>query len=161
MVEPIPPGLEGRIVPYLMLDGAAEAIDFYRAAFDAEERYRMPMPDGKVGHAEIVVGGAVVYLADAPDDMPGDAANPRKLGGTTVLLHRYVADVDAAVAQAEAAGASVLRPPEDQFYGDRAAVVVDPWGHFWSLHARVREVSPEDMAAAMEHTDGGDGTDGA
>lgn len=155
MVEPIPAGLEGRIVPYLMVDGAADAIDFYRRAFGAEERYRLEMPDGKIGHAEIVVGGAVVYLADAPDDMPGDAANPAKLGGTSVLLHRYVADVDAAVATAEGVGATVLRPPADQFYGDRAAVVVDPYGHQWSLHAHIRDVTPEEMRAAASQMAGG------
>ena len=150
MADPIPAELEDRIVPYLMLDGAADAMDFYRRAFDAVERWRMRTPDGTVAHAEIVIGGALVYLADAPDDMAGEAANPRKLGGTTVLLHRYVADVDAAVAKAEAAGATVLRAPEDQFYGDRAAVVADPWGHQWSLHTHVRDVSPEEMAQFMQ-----------
>ena len=150
MTDPIPAGMADRLVPYLMVDGAAAAIDFYRKAFDADERFRMPMPDGTIGHAEIVVGGAVVYLADAPDDMPGNSANPKKLGGTSVLLHRYVPDVDAAVAQATAAGATVLRPPEDQFYGDRAAVVDDPWGHEWSLHTHIRDVSPEEMEAAMK-----------
>ena len=154
MVEPIPTGLEGRIVPYLMVDGAAQAIDFYRQAFGAEERYRLPTPDGKIGHAEIVVRGATVYLADAPDDMPGAAGNPRKLGGTTVLLHQYVADVDAAVAQAEAAGATVLRAPEDQFYGDRAAVVADPFGHQWSLHTHIRDVSPEEIERAVSEMGG-------
>jgi PhnB protein len=133
-----------------MVDGAAAAIYFYRKAFDAEERYRLPMPDGKIGHAEIVVGGATVYLADAPDDMPGEAGNPTKLGGTTVLLHRYVVDVDAVVARAQAAGATVLRAPEDQFYGDRAAVVADPFGHQWSLHTHIRDVSPEEMRQALE-----------
>ncbi len=150
MADPVPAELAGRIVPYLMIDGAAEAIDFYRRAFGAEERYRMEMPDGTIGHAETVIGGAVVYLADAPEEMPGQAANPRKLGGTSVLLHRYVADVDAAVAQAEAAGASVLRAPEDQFYGDRAAVVADPWGHQWSLHTHLRDISPAEMVEAMQ-----------
>jgi PhnB protein len=154
MVEPIPAGLEGRIVPYLMVDGAAQAIDFYRQAFGAEERYRLATPDGKIGHAEIVVRGATVYLADAPDDMPGAAGNPKKLGGTTVLLHQYVADVDAAVARAEAAGATVLRAPEDQFYGDRAAVVADPFGHHWSLHTHVRDVSPEEMERAVSELGG-------
>ena len=157
MVEPIPAELEGRIVPYLMIDGAAEAIKFYAKAFDAVERYRMDMPDGKIAHAEIVVGGAVVFLADAPEDMPGQAANPNRLGGTSVLLHRYVADVDAAVAQAETAGATVLRAPEDQFYGDRAAVVVDPFGHHWSLHTHIRDVSPEEMAQAMAQMQEGEG----
>jgi PhnB protein len=149
MAEPIPAGFEGRIVPYLMVDGAADAIEFYRRAFGAEERYRLPMPGGRIGHAEIVVGGAVVYLADAPDDMPGDAGNPKKLGGTSVLLHQYVADVDAVVTRAEAAGATVLRAPEDQFYGDRSAVVADPFGHQWSFHAHIRDVSPEEIQRAV------------
>ena len=154
MVEPIPPGLEGRIVPYLMIDGASDAIDFYRRAFGAEERYRLEMAGGRIGHAEIVVNGAVVYLADAPDDMPGEAANPKKLGGTTVVLHQYVGDVDAAVAAAVAAGATVLRPPEDQFYGDRAALVADPFGHHWSLHAHIRDVTQAEMEEAAAQLGG-------
>src|SRR5687768_12630638 len=109
MVEPARTGLEDRIVPYLLIDGAADAIDFYTKAFGATELFRLPMPDGQIGHAEIDIGGARVFLADAPNEMPGDAGNPRKLGGTTVLLHRYVDDVDGAVATAEAAGATVLR----------------------------------------------------
>jgi PhnB protein len=154
MVEPIPAGLDGRIVPYLMIDGAARAIDFYKEAFGAEERYRLPMPGGRIGHADIVINGATVYLADAPDDMPGAAGNPTKLGGTTVLLHQYVSDVDAAVARAETAGATVLRAPEDQFYGDRAAVVADPFGHQWSLHSHIRDVTPEEMARAVSEMGG-------
>jgi PhnB protein len=150
MVEPVRTGLEDRIVPYLLVDGAADAIDFYVKAFGATELFRLPMPDGAIGHAEIDIAGARVFLADAPNDMPGDAGNPRKLGGTTVLLHRYVPDVDSAVATAEAAGATVLRAPEDQFYGDRAAVVQDPWGHQWSLHTHIRDVSPEEMARAVD-----------
>lgn len=150
MPDPIPAGLEGRIVPYLMVDGAAAAIDFYTAAFGAEERFRLPMPDGGIGHAEIVVNGATVYLADAPDEMPGSAANPGKLGGSSVLLHQYVADCDASVARAVTAGATVVRAPEDQFYGDRAALVADPFGHLWSFHTHVRDVSPEEMQSAVE-----------
>jgi PhnB protein len=148
MVTPIPDGLERRIVPYLMIDGAAAAIDFYKAALGASESYRLEMPNGGIAHAEIVVNGAVVYLADAPDDMEGDAANPGKLGGTSVLLHQYVADVDVAVETAVSAGATILREPVDQFYGDRSAVIVDPFGHMWSLHTHVRDVSPEEMAEA-------------
>lgn len=154
MVAPIPAGLEGHVIPYLMIDGAADAIAFYQRAFDAEERYRMPMPDGSIAHAEIVIGGAVLYLADAPEDMPGNAASPTRLGGTSVLIHRYVTDVDAAVQKAESAGATVLRAPEDQFYGDRAAVVTDPWGHQWSLHTHTRDVSPEEMQQAMSQMGG-------
>jgi PhnB protein len=150
MVEPVRTGLEDRIVPYLLVDGATDAIDFYAKAFGAVELFRLPMPDGNIGHAEIEIGGARVFLADAPNDMPGDAGNPRKLGGTSVLLHRYVTDVDAAVATAKSAGATVLREPEDQFYGDRAAVVQDPWGHQWSLHTHLRDVSSEEMQQAIE-----------
>ncbi len=148
MVDAIPAELDGRVIPYLMIDGAAAAIDFYVAAFGAEEQFRLAMPDGTIGHAEVMVNGAPVYLADAPPDMPGDAANPRRLGGTSVILHQYVADVDAAVAKARKAGATVLREPEDQFYGDRAALVADPFGHQWALHTHIRDVSPEEMQAA-------------
>ena len=150
MVDAIRAGLEGRIIPYLMVNGASAAIDFYRAAFGAIERYRMEMPGGTIAHAELAVHGAVVYLSDAPDDMEGDAANPSKLGGTSVLLHQYVDEVDGIVARAVAAGATVLREPADQFYGDRSAVVVDPFGHQWSIHTHIRDVSPDEMAAAME-----------
>jgi PhnB protein len=155
MVDAIPDGLDGRIVPYLMIDGAAAAIDFYVQAFGAEEMYRLEMPGGAIGHADIVVNGAHVYLADAPADMEGDAASPTKLAGTSVLLHQYVADVDDAVERAVTAGAKLLRPPEDQFYGDRAAVIEDPFGHQWSLHTHVRDVSPDEIAAAAaEMADG-------
>ena len=149
MVDAIPAGLEHRIVPYLMIDGALDAIAFYVEAFGAEERYRLPMPDGKIGHADIVINGATVYLADAPEDMPGASGSPKRFGGTTVLLHQYVEDVDGAVARAVAAGATVVRAPEDQFYGDRAAVIADPFGHEWSLHAHIRDVTPEEMSAAL------------
>ena len=154
MVDPIPQGLEGHVIPYLMIDGAAQAIDFYKKAFDAEELYRMPMPDGRVGHAEIKIGGATLYLADAPEEMPGNAGSPGKLGGTTVLIHRYATDVDAVVQKAAAAGAKVIRAPEDQFYGDRAAVVEDPFGHQWSIHTHIRDVSPEEMEEAMKRMGG-------
>lgn len=150
MVEPIPQRFEDRIVPYLMVDGAAAAIDFYEEALGAHENYRLEMPSGAIGHAEIVVNGAVVFLADAPDDMQGDAANPAKLGGTSVLLHQYVEDVDATVVKAERAGATLLREPSDQFYGDRSALVADPFGHQWSFHTHVRDVSSEEMAQAAD-----------
>lgn len=159
MVDAIPQKFAGRIVPYLMIDGAAAAIEFYRKAFNASETFRLPMPNGDIGHAEILVNEASVYLADAHDDMQGQAANPRKLGGTTVLLHQYVNDVDAAFKQAVDAGARPVRKPEDQFYGDRAALVEDPFGHHWSLHTHVRDVSPEEMMSAMEKMGGSDGGD--
>lgn len=149
MVDPVPAGLEGRIVPYLLVDGAAAAIDFYARAFGGVERSRLEMPGGAIGHAELEVNGAVVYLADAPDDMPGGAGTPARLGGTSVVLHQYVVDVDAAVAHAVAAGATVIREPADQFYGDRAAVVADPFGHHWSLHTHLRDVTPAEMTRAV------------
>lgn len=149
MVQPIPDGLEGRIVPYLMVDGAAKAIEFYKEAFGAVEGYRLEMPGGGIGHAELEINGAAVYLADAPEDMDGDAGNPSKLGGTTVLLHQYVDDVDTVTQRAVEAGATLIREPADQFYGDRAAVVADPFGHHWSFHTHVRDVSAEEMAAAV------------
>lgn len=154
MVDPIPAGTEQRVIPYLMIDGAAAAIEFYVRAFGAQERYRMEMPGGGIGHAELAVHGAPVYLADAPADMPGGLADPNRLSGTSVLLHQYVDDVDSVVATAEAAGATVLRAPEDQFYGDRAAVVQDPFGHQWSLHTHVRDVSNEEMEAAAAEMGG-------
>lgn len=149
MVDAVPAGFEHRFVPYLMIDGAAAAIDFYVEAFGATERYRLQMPGGAIGHAEIEIDGAVLFLADAPEDMPGDTRSPAALGGTTVLLHRYVPDVDAVVERATKAGATVVREPADQFYGDRAAVVRDPFGHAWSFHCHVRDVSTEEMAAAV------------
>jgi PhnB protein len=156
MVQPIPTELEGRIVAYLVVDGAADAIDFYRRAFGAEERMRMAMPDGRLGHAELVIGGAHLYLADEPEPEPGYPQSPGRLGGTTMLLHRYVDDVDRAVATAEAEGAKVVRPARDEFYGDRAAVLEDPWGHLWSLHTHIRDVTPEEMDRAMaEMAEGG------
>ncbi|MGI9586468.1 MAG: VOC family protein [Acidimicrobiia bacterium] len=149
MVQAIPEGLEGRIIPYLMIDGATAALDFYQRAFGAEEQYRMELPGGGIAHAEILVNGATVYLADAPDNMEGDAGNPNKLGGTSVLLHQYVEDVDAVVSQAVSAGATLVREPEDQFYGDRAAAVADPFGHQWSLHTHIRDASEEEVEAAL------------
>ena len=150
MVNPIPEGLEGRIVPYLMIDGAAAAIDFYKAAFSATEDYRLEMLNGAIGHAQMKINGATVYLADAPDEMEGNASNPKKLGGTSVMLHQYVEDVDAVTAQAVAAGGTLEREPEDQFYGNRAALVIDPFGHYWSLHTQVKHISHDEMVTAME-----------
>ena len=150
MVDPVPAESARRVIPYLMVDGAAAAIDFYVAAFDAEERVRLAMPDGSIGHAEIEVHGAAIFLADAPADMPGPGANPVRLGGSSVMLHQYVPDVDASVERAVTAGATVVRPPEDQFYGDRASLIADPFGHLWALHTHIRDVTPEEMTAAME-----------
>lgn len=146
-------GHEG-FIPYLIVSGAGEAMAFYGAAFGAKETMRLSMPDGSVAHAEMTVDGHPFYLADMSEDMAdGPLRSPTATGATTVIMHRYVGDVDAAVAQARTAGATVLRAPEDQFYGDRTATVADPWGHQWSLHTRVRDVSMEEMEAVMSGED--------
>src|SRR5829696_5433166 len=123
-VSKIPSGYHS-VTPYLVLDGAAKAIEFYKQAFDAEEMLRMPGPDGKVAHAEIKIGDSPVMMADASEEFKG----PRAFGGTPVSLMIYVEDVDRTFRQALAAGATQLRPVVDQFYGDRSGTLVDPFGH--------------------------------
>jgi PhnB protein len=148
-VSPIPEGYP-RVCPYLYIDGAGAAIDFYRDVFGATERMRMGGPDGKVGHAELQIGDSVVMLADEFPDM--GVQGPRAFGGTPVALSIYVEDVDATVAKAVAAGATLTRPLEDQFYGDRVGQIEDPFGHVWSIHTHIEDVSPEEMgrrAAAL------------
>jgi PhnB protein len=129
--------------PYLAIAGAARAIDFYRQAFGALEQMRLTDPKGRIAHAEIEIGGARIMLADEHPEM--DVRGPLAFGGSPVSLHLYVADVDAVFARAVAAGAKPERQPTDQFYGDRAATVVDPFGHRWFLATRKHEVSVEEM----------------
>lgn len=145
--DPVPESPSG-LIPYLLVDDAAAAIEFYKQAFDAEETYRLEMPGGQIGHASMRIGDATIFLADDPGDFE-TRKNPKALGGTPVMLTRYVDDVDAVVDRAKQAGAEVVRPPEDQFYGDRAGSIVDPWGHEWSLHTHVRDVSEEEMQEAI------------
>ena len=146
MVEAVPADYPG-VMPYLVVNDGAGAIDFYTRAFGAEERGRMPMPGGKLAHAEIVVNGHVVMLAD---EMPGmGSGSPTSLGGTPVSLMFYVPDVDAAFKRALDAGATQVEPVEDKFYGDRSGTLRDPYGHLWHLATHVRDVSEEEMAAAM------------
>ena len=132
-----------RVTPYLAIDGASAAIDFYKKAFGATERMRMGGPGGKIGHAEIEIEGGLIMLADEYPDM--DFRSPKALGGSPVTVHMYVADVDAFCARAAAAGATVLRPVADQFYGDRSCQLKDPFGHTWSFATHVEDVSPEEM----------------
>jgi PhnB protein len=141
-VKPIPTGFEGA-VPYLAVKGAADAIEFYKKAFGAVETMRMAGPDGRIGHAEIKIGGAQIMLADEHPEI--DFLSPQTLGGTPVLIHLYVEDVDALAKQAEAAGATVLRPVATQFYGDRSGQFTDPFGHRWNFATHVEDVSPEEM----------------
>ena len=142
-VKAIPDGYP-RVSPYLCVDGAAEAIEFYGRVFGATERMRMPGPDGKLGHAEIQIGDSVVMLSDPWPE--GGIRDPREVGGTTVTLSVYVEDVDDVFGRAVEGGATVLRPVQNEFYGDRTGQFEDPFGHRWSVATHVEDVSPEDMA---------------
>ena len=141
-VNPIPDGYP-RVTPYLSIDGAAAAIDFYCDVLGAEERVRMPAPDGKIGHAEIAIGDSVIMLSDAFPDM--GAPTPQALGGSPVFLMVYVADVDDVFARALRAGAKEVQPVQDQFYGDRSGQFEDPFGHRWNIASHVEDVEPEEM----------------
>ena len=142
-VKPIPDGYP-QVMPYLCVDGAADAIEFYAQVLGAKERMRMPGPEGKIGHAELQVGDSIVMLADEHPDM--GFIGPKSIGGTPVVVHAYVEDVDAAFARALAEGAKELRSPEDQFYGDRSGQFEDPFGHRWSIATHVEDVSADEMA---------------
>ena len=151
-VKPIPDGYHA-ITPYLIISGAAAAIDFYKRAFGATEVLRMPDPSGqKIGHAELKIGDASFMLADEYPDM--GHRSPTTLGGTPVSMLVYVENVDQVVAQALAAGATELRPVADQFYGDRVGMVADPFGHVWSIATHVEDVPSDELllraAAAFE-----------
>ena len=139
------------VTPYLFIDGAAAAIDFYTKAFGAKELFRLPM-DNKIGHAEIMIGDSHVMLAD--ENAERDIRGPKSRGGTTVSLMLYVPDVDATFARAVAAGATVRRPVTDQFYGDRVGTLTDPFGHVWSIATHREDVSIDEakrrMAALMQ-----------
>lgn len=153
-VNPIPDGYP-RVTPYLYLDGASEAIEFYCDVLGATERMRMPGPDGRVGHAEIQIGDSVVMLAD--EDAAVGARGPRALGGTPVSIEVYVEDVDAVFDRAVQRGATPLRPPENEFYGDRRGHFEDPFGHRWGVASHVEDVSPDEMARRVEAAMGGGG----
>jgi len=148
-VKPIPEGYHA-ITPYLSVKGAAAAIDFYKKAFGATEVLRMTRPDGRIGHAELTIGDSRVMLADEHPEI--DFRGPQSLGGTPVHLHLYVPDVDAVVERAVGAGARLVRPVQDQFYGDRLGMVTDPFGHVWSVATHKEDLSMaeiEKRAAAL------------
>lgn len=152
MVQAIPEGYP-QVSPYLHIDGASAAIDFYTQVLGATERMRMPGPDGKLGHAELQLGDSVILLADEFPE--GGALGPKAVGGTPVTISVYVDDVDQVFARAVDAGATVIRPVEDQFYGDRTGYFEDPFGHRWSISTHVEDVSPEDMAKRAAEAMGG------
>jgi PhnB protein len=139
-----------RVSPYLHVDGASEAIEFYGNVLGATERMRMPAPGGKVGHAELEIGDSVIMLADEFADM--GVRGPKSIGGTPVTISVYVEDVDGVFERALGAGATSVRPVENQFYGDRSGQFEDPFGHLWSVATHVEDVAPDEMekrAAAM------------
>ena len=142
-VKPIPDNYP-RVTPYLYIDGAAEAIEYYGKVLGATERGRMGGPDGKIGHAELEIGDSLVMLADEHRDM--GALGPKKVGGSPVTIHVYVEDVDAAFERAIEGGGKEIRAVQDQFYGDRSGMFEDPFGHTWNVASHVEEVSPDEMA---------------
>jgi PhnB protein len=151
MVKPIPDEYP-RVIPYLSVDGAGEAITFYGKVLDAEERMRMPGPDGKVGHAELAIGDSIIMLADP---FPEGTPSAKTVGNSPVTVMVYVEDVDKTHAKALEHGAKEIMAPADQFYGDRSASFFDPFGHRWHIASHVEDVSPEDMQKRMADMMGG------
>jgi PhnB protein len=141
-VKAIPDGYP-RLTPYLAIDGAGEAIDFYSKVLGTRERMRMPNPDGGVGHAELELGDSLIMLADASEEM--GFRSPRSISGTPMTLHVYVEDVDSVFERALAQGATEVRAIENQFYGDRSGQFEDPFGHRWNVATHVEDVAPDEM----------------
>ncbi len=139
--KPIPDGYHSA-TPMLAIRDAATAIEFYKQAFGATESMRLNDPNGKVAHAEIKIGNALIMIAD---ENPEYNTSPQSLGGSTVIINVYVEDVDTLVNQAVAAGAKVVYPVEDQFYGDRSGRLADPFGHIWIVATHKEDVLPEEM----------------
>ena len=150
-VKPIPEGSHS-VTPHLICAGAADAIEFYKKAFNATEFCRMPGPQGKVMHAEIRIGDSNVMLMDEMPDCGG--LGPKSLKGSPVTLHLYVQDVDAFVARAVGAGAKITMPVADMFWGDRYGQLEDPFGHKWSVATHTRDVGPDEMQKAMQQMGG-------
>jgi PhnB protein len=147
--KPIPDGYHS-VTPYLCIKGAAQALDFYKKAFGAQEIYRLDMPGGRIGHAELQIGSSRIMLADEMPDMPDALTrSPPSLRGTAVSFLIYLPDVDAQVARAVEAGAKLQRPVKDQFYGDRSGTVEDPFGHLWTLATHVEDVAPDEIRRRM------------
>jgi PhnB protein len=151
-VDPIPSQYP-RVTPYLSVDGADKAIEFYRNVLGATERMRMGAPEGKIGHAELAIGDSVIMLADSFPDM--GAPTPKALGGSAVTVMVYVADVDDVFKRAMAAGAKEIAPVQDQFYGDRSGQFEDPFGHRWNVASHVEDVPPDEMEKRAAQMMGG------
>jgi PhnB protein len=145
--KPIPDGYHS-ITPYLMIKGASEAIEFYKRAFGATEIFRLSHPNGQIGHAEIRIGDSSIMLADSCEQ--SEFHPPESLGGSSVALHVYVEDVDAQFSQAVSAGAKVVRPVFDQFYGDRTGMLQDPFGHIWFIATHKKDIAPKEISKRAE-----------
>jgi len=151
-VKPIPEGYHS-VTPYLCIKGASAAIEFYKNAFGAKELMRMPAPGDKIGHAEIQIGDSHVMLADEFPEM--GFLSPQSVGGSPVMMHLYVEDVDATANKAVAAGAKVTKPVADQFYGDRSGQIRDPFGHNWYVSTHKEDVTPDEIDARRAKLFGG------
>src|SRR5579884_1142692 len=143
-VSHIPQGYNS-ITPYLMIKGAAQAIDFYKTVFGATELFRMDAPDGTVGHAELKIGNSQIMLAEEKPNMGQGYSSATSIGSSPVSLYLYIQDVDGVVERALAAGAKLLKPVQDQFYGDRSGFFQDPFGHLWSVATHIEDVAPKDL----------------
>ena len=131
------------VFAYLRVSDATRAIDYYRDAFDATEKFRLVEPSGRIGHAELDLGGTTLMLSDEYPE--AGIRGPEAIGGTSVTIHLHVEDADAVLAQAEKAGGEIIRPPADQFYGERSGTVRDPFGHEWNVGHEIEAVTPEEM----------------
>ncbi len=140
--KPIPEGYHS-VTPYLIIKGATQALEYYKKAFGAEELFRMPAPDGKIGHAEIKIGDSIIMLSDEYPEM--GFKGPQPGSGSPVGLMIYVTDVDAQFKKALDAGGKVLKPLQDQFYGDRSGTLTDPFGHVWTIGTHKEDLSPEEL----------------
>lgn len=143
-VSPIPQGYNS-ITPYLVIKGAAQAIEYYKNVFGATEVFRMDGPDGKVGHAELKIGDSRIMLADENPSMGQGHSSASTIGTSPVSLYLYIPDVDSVVERAAAAGAKILKPVQDQFYGDRSGFIQDPFGHLWGVATHVEDVTPQEL----------------
>jgi len=147
--QPIPTGHEN-LIPHLVCERCADAIEFYKRAFGAEEIHRMPAPDGRIMHAALKIGNSFLFLVDDfPEYCEGKSESPKALGGSPVTIHRYVENCDAAIQRAVDAGATVIMPAADMFWGDRYGAVVDPFGHKWSLATHIKDMTTQQMQAAV------------
>ncbi|WP_406511760.1 VOC family protein [Streptomyces sp. NBC_00161] len=146
-VKPIPEG-RPRVTPYLCVDGAAAAIDFYVFVLGATERMRMPAPDGRIGHAELELGNSAIMLADEYPEI--GFRSPKTVGGTPITLHVYVDDVDDVFAKALARGATEVSAVKDEFYGDRTGQFEDPFGHRWNIATHVEDIPAAEMEKRAE-----------